>query len=156
DPQKPDTSATSPSSSSPSPPRWEIEVHGGLGINWHPSGGTITVPVSGVSIGGNICLTSMFFCKGGSLVHAKEYCASGLAGGPQIDPLDPVLLAASIQRPTWEPVGGLRFARSIRPRFGWEASVDYNLSHLEFAAAAVSGLERTRLSYSPAVQRALS
>jgi hypothetical protein len=154
-PQKPDTSATAPSSS-PSPPRWEIEVHGGLGLNWHPSGGTVTVPVSGVLIGGNIGLTSMFFGNGASLFNANAFGASGLAGGPQIDTLDPVLLAASIQRPTWEPVVGLRFARSIRPRFGWEASVDYNLSHLEFAAAAVSGIERTRLSYSPAVQRALS
>src|SRR5262245_10459907 len=151
--QQPDTSATSPSSS---PPRWEVEVHGGLGINLHPSGGRVTVPVSGVLIGGNIGLTSMFFGEGARLFNANAFSASGLSGGPQVDPLDPVLLAASIQRPSWEPIGGLRVGRSIRPRFGWEASVDYNLSHLEFAAAALSGIERTRLSYTPAVQRALS
>ena len=158
DTQKTDTSATSPSSPSSEPSsvrRWEFEVHGGLGINGHPGGGTGTLPVSGVLTGGHVGLTSMSFGEGARLFNTTAFSASG-SGDSQINPLDPVLLAASIQRPRWDAVGGLRFARSIRPRFGWEASVDYNLSHLDFAAAALGGIERTRDSYTPALQRALS
>ena len=136
--------------------KWEFEFHGAFSLaNALPSSGSGTVPTTGVTTGGLISAASFYFGNAVQLFNQNAVSSTG-PQSPQITTLDPALQTGALQ---WQHVGrtlGGRASRSLSERLALEFTVDYSMGELTFTNAARSGIEATRASFIPALERALA
>jgi hypothetical protein len=149
-----DTSATQPDTDAapeahPSTvPKWEFEAHGGISAIFSQSGGSGSLPSTGAIVGGLIGASSFYLGDGAALFNQNQ-------SAPAIVPLDALLLGPAIRE---QSVGtfGLRIGRTLKHRIAVEGTADLELVRISFAPATLTGIEASRASYIPALQRALS
>jgi len=135
--------------------RWEVEVHGAFAFNSSQTAGTGALPITGDTLSGQLSLISFYFGSGAQQFNQAIAALPGGATAPKIVPLDAGLQSAGIERQAQTPALGVRVARSINARFGWEVTVDASRPDLTLTGATLSRIEATRASFVPTIQGVL-
>lgn len=137
----------------PSTPKWELELHVGLGASLGTPSGSGTLPSTGTVSQGQLSASTFYFGTGTSLLNANLTAAG--ASSAAITPLDSVLLGSAIRRDA-QALVGLRLQRALTPRLSLSFSGDYARGNVAFRPSSLSAIEATRSSYITGVQRALA
>jgi hypothetical protein len=140
--------------STPSSPRWNVEVHAGISSPQNQSNGSGALPTTGTLLQGQISASTFYLGDGARFFNDNQRTIAG-AASPVIVPLDGALLSAMTTRKPG-PAFGVRVERAIMERFAVQVNGDLALDHLEYTPEALAAIETTRTSYIPALQRALS
>jgi len=138
----------------PTPPRWNVEVHAGISSPQNPTNGSGTLPTTGSLTQGQISASTFYLGNGTALFNANQLAIAG-PQGPAIVSLDAILLRTMTTRQAG-PAFGVRLERAIKERFAVQITGDLALDHLEYTPEALAAIEATRSSYIPALQRALA
>jgi hypothetical protein len=147
--QDPDTSTSTSTT-----PQWNVEVHVGISSTQNQSNGSGALPTTGSLLQGEISASTFYFGDGARLFNDNQRAIAGTQG-PVIVPLDGVLLRAMTTRQAG-PAFGARLERAIKERFAVQVDGDLALDHIAFTPETLTAIEATRVSYIPALQRALS
>jgi hypothetical protein len=151
---QPDASAA-PESRRPTESKWEVEAHGGVSAISSQSRGAGSLPTTGAIVGGLIGVSSFYLGDGARLFNQNQAAVAGGQSVPAIVSLDSILLGPAIRQ---QGLGtfGLRIGRAINHRMTVEGTADLSVFHLSFEPAAVTGIEASRASFTPALERALA
>jgi hypothetical protein len=132
--------------------RWEFEAHGGWSAIRTPDQGSVSLPTTGAIVGGLIGISSFYLGEGASLFNQNQLATTG---GPAVVPLDSVLVGPSLRERS-AGAFGIRIGRTLNPRLSIEATADVSVVRVSFMPAAVTAIEATRASRTPALERALA
>jgi hypothetical protein len=133
--------------------RWEIEVHGGVGMERNATDGSGALPPPGEAFQSVVGVPSRrastwYFGDGALLLNQinGSFAAVGAPTSGRITPLDPVLQAAGGTR---SPSAGLgvRVGAAITRRFGVEFTLDAPVAQLKFTDGLAAGVEASRASF---------
>jgi hypothetical protein len=130
-------------------------VHGGVSAVRTQNEGSGSLPSTGAIVGGQMGVSSFYLSDGARLFNQNQMAVAGGQPVPTIVPLDNVLLGPAI-RQQGAGTFGIRMSRAIRPRLTIEATADLEMVHQSFTPSALAGIEATRASFGPALERALS
>jgi hypothetical protein len=131
-----------------------IEVHAGVGFSAVATGDSGNLPPSVNLAGFRASATSFYFGQGTQLFNQNVQTRLGPAA-PSIVPLDPVLLGNSVAQSRAFAIGA-RLSRTVWRRLGAEITAESGPGDFSFTTTALAGLEATRASYQPALQRVLA
>jgi hypothetical protein len=135
--------------------KWDVEVHAGFSSARDQVDGTGALPATGTIVQGEISASTFYLGDGARLFNANQRSVTGTQAAPMIVPLDSVLLSAVTTRESG-PALGVRLEREVKSRFAVQVDGDLSLDHLAFKPGALTAIETTRASYTPALERALS
>jgi len=136
-----------------STPKWEVELHVGLGAPLGTPAGSGTLPSTGSVSAGQLSASTFYFGTGASLLNAN--LASTGASSAAITPLDTVLQTNAISRDA-QVLFGLRVQRALTRRLSVSFSGDYVRGNVSFRPSTLTAIEATRSSYITGLQRALA
>lgn len=135
--------------------RWDIEIHAGAASSQNATNGSGVLPTTGTIVQGEISASTFCLGDGARLFNENQRVVAGTQAGPPIVPLDAVLLSSAIMR-EGGPAFGARLQYALKTRFEIQFDGDLTFDHLAFTPEALTAIEASRASYTPAVQRALS
>jgi opacity protein-like surface antigen len=145
-------SGTAAGQSPASPPRWEVEFHGGGIQTTTPTDGTSALPSPGLTApNGSRPVSSWYFGDGASQLNqmtSSRRIAQNVS-------LDPVLQRPFVQRRSGGTVG-FRISRELTRRLAAELTFDYNLGTLALTSESTAGIEATRAGFVAAFNGLLS
>ena len=142
---------TEPTPDQPKTPgkaKWEFGVHAGVSRDSSQQNGTGVLPTTGTTAQGLLSVSTFYFGSGAALFNQVQPASP-------IVPLDPMLTKSAVARTSGVALGG-HVQRSFGDRFALEAAGDYFRTNLTFTPSALSQIEATRASFTPALQSALA
>jgi hypothetical protein len=151
---QPDAGAT-PETRRPSEPKWDVEAHGGISAIGSQNKGRGSLPTTGAVVGGLIGVSSFYLGDGARLFNQNQAAVGGGGPVPAIVSIDSLVLGPAIHQQGLGTLG-LRVGRAINHRMSIEGTADLSVFHLSFEPAVVTGIEASRASFTPALQRALA
>jgi hypothetical protein len=130
--------------------QWELDVHGGGAFPMTSASGDVALPpvssnFSSVFPDSARIVSSWYFGDGAAQFNAAVSSIPLTAFAPLV-PLDHVLQARFGERQAGF-TGGLRMSRVLTPRFSAEFSFDAADTPLALAAASLTGIEASRLTF---------